>query len=380
MSNDTIEVLQPGFLTTVQDSGRHGYQRFGVPVSGAMDTFALRAGNLLVGNGEGEASLEITLAGPTLKFLADTQIAVTGSNVAPRLDDSPLPLWQPVAVGKGSVLSFESADEGVRCYLCVAGGVDVPVVLGSRSTYLIAAIGGLEGRALARGDILACRTPDSPSRLHGGVPEPSLIPRYGHDLEIRVVLGPQHRAFAPEGIFTFLNSAYTISSQADRTGYRLDGPAIQHSGPADIVSDGSPLGAVQVPGDGRPIILLADRGTTGGYPKIATVISADVSRLAQAAPGDTVAFKPVVVEEARAVRRDYESTLRALVSSAVALRDARPMSIAIEGQAFEVVDASGQPLSQSMVSGESRTTATHRARVTLDGRKYEFEVEVRRDR
>ena len=309
----TIEVLEPGLLTTVQDMGRHGYQRYGVPVSGSMDQFALRAANLLVGNHAGAAGLEITLIGPRLRFLADTVIAVTGADLAPVLDGQPLPMWQAIDVYRGSTLAFTAIRDGVRAYLSVTGGIDVPVVLGSRSTFTRAGIGGLDGRALAQGDAL--------STLEGGTTDlgrnqgmpPTRVPVYGHSHKVRVVLGPQSDAFTPQGMETFLSAAYTVSPQSDRVGYRLDGPRIEHVAGADIVSDGIPFGAVQVVGDGTPIILMADRGSTGGYTKIAAVISADIPSLAQAAPGDTVAFQSVTVEEAHQAIREQEQLLKVIV-------------------------------------------------------------------
>lgn len=378
MSRETIEVLQPGFLTTVQDLGRYGYQSYGVPVSGAMDHFALRGGNALLGNDQGCAGLEMTVAGPTLGFLADVSIAVTGADMAPTTRGRRIPFWRPVSFRKGDVVSFGTCVDGVRCYLCVAGGVDVPEVLGSRSTYIKAAIGGLQGRALKQGDVISCLPVADGAEPAAGGADTSLVPMYGHELEIRVVLGPQHRAFTDEGVFTFLNSVYTVAAKSDRTGYRLDGPTIAHRAGADIVSDGSPLGAVQVPGDGKPIILLADRGTTGGYAKIATVVSADIGMLAQAGPGDAIAFKAVTLEEAEAARRDIEARLEALLAGAPSAAGRAPLSVSIEGKTYEVLDEWGRPLSGPLPDSGARTRTTGRATVKLDGRTFEFDVEVRR--
>lgn len=312
---ETIEILEPGLLTTVQDLGRYGYQRYGVPVSGSMDQFALRVANLLVGNSEASAGLEITMIGPRLRFLAGAVIAVSGADLTPVLDGQPLPMWRACDVYRGSTLSFAGIRDGVRAYLSVAGGIDVPVVLGSRSTYTRARIGGLDGRALAQGDRLS--TPEGGAASVGGNRETvaGLAPAYGHSNKVRVVLGPQDDAFTQRGIETFLSASYTVTPQSDRVGCRLEGPRIEHVAGADIVSDGIPFGAVQVVGDGMPIILMADRGSTGGYTKIATVISADLPRLAQSAPGDAIKFQSVTVEEAHRFLREQEDLLGAITSS-----------------------------------------------------------------
>ena len=306
---DLIEVLDGGMLTTVQDLGRYGYQRYGVPVSGALDLFALRAGNRLVGNADEAAGLEITLIGPRLRFLSAAMIAITGANLDPRVDGRGVPMWQSVAVSQGATLTFGDALDGVRAYLAVAGGFDVPLVLGSRSTYTRSKLGGLEGRAVQAGDRL--RGPAAPT-VEGGcsrrLPR-RLVPAYGRRHALRVMLGPQDDAFSEEGIRAFLSSAYQVSNESDRIGYRLKGPTITHKAGPDIISDGIPFGAVQVPADGQPIVLLADRGTTGGYTKIATVISADLPRLAQAMPSDEVTFVRVSPEDAARALREQEDHL-----------------------------------------------------------------------
>jgi len=313
---DVLEVLEPGPLTTVQDLGRYGYQRYGVPSSGAMDTFALRVANLLVGNPEGAAGLEMTLAGLQVRILADTVFAVTGADMRPRLDDRLVPMWRAVAAPKGATLSLGAARAGARAYLAVAGGIDVPVVLGSRSTYLRSRLGGLDGRPLQAGDVLRVQGIVPPSTIEGRRIAPRLIPRRGGSQTVRVVLGPQDDRFTREGIRTFLSSVYAVAAQSDRMGYRFEGPRIQHKVSADLVSDGSPHGAVQVPGDGTPIVLLADRGTAGGYTKIATVITVDLARLAQACPGDRILFQAVSVEEARAALVREDAVLQQIRTSA----------------------------------------------------------------
>ena len=380
MSVPAFEVLAPGMLTTVQDRGRYGYQRIGVPVSGAMDEFALRAANLLIGNYDGQAGLEMTVVGPTVRFLTDTWIAVTGADMSATVDGEPLPRWRSVEVKKGSELSFPELVDGMRAYLAIAGGLDVPVVMGSRSTYIKADIGGHEGRALERGDVLHALPVEGESRsVERRPPHRYPAPIYGEDHEIRIVLGPQHRALTEEAIATFLSSIYVVAQDSDRMGYRLEGPQVSHESGPDIVSDGNPLGAVQVPGDGIPLVLLADRGTTGGYTKIATVISSDIGALAQAVPGHSITFKAVTVEDAVEVLRDREDILKA-ISSGQAMAGSRDgsLNVVVDGEAFEVVGDDGEQVSQRELLEGIADGNRYQARATVEGRTYEFDVEVKR--
>ena len=308
-----LDVLESGLLTTVQDLGRAGYQRYGVPVSGAMDAWALRAVNRLVGNPDAAAALEITLAGPVLRFDGPGVIALGGADLGARLDGRPLAPWQSVGVTAGAGLSFADARDGLRAYLGIGGGIDVPLVLGSRSTMTGARLGGHLGRALAAGDRLPVgECGDLASRAGWRLPR-DIVPAYGHDHAVRVVLGPQDDAFTEDGIRSFLSGTYVLSSQSDRVGCRLTGPRITHRRGADIVSDGTAFGTIQVSGDGMPIVLMADRGTTGGYTKIATVASVDLPRLAQATPGDRVWFAQIGVEEAQALLRAARAQLDRIV-------------------------------------------------------------------
>jgi biotin-dependent carboxylase-like uncharacterized protein len=375
-----LEVTEPGMLTTVQDRGRYGYQRYGVPVSGAMDEFALRAANLLVGNDEGAAGLEITVVGPGITFPVDTWLAVTGADLSARLDGESLPRWQAVEVHAGGTLSFHGMEDGMRAYLAVAGGIDMPVVMGSRSTLVKASLGGFEGRALKAGDVVPILPVEPGARFKPlGLPEGYKAPAYGGRHEIRVILGPQHGAFSEEAIEALWSATYVIALDSDRMGYRLEGPPIEHRAGPDIVSDGNPLGAVQVPGDGIPTILLADRGTTGGYTKIATVISTDIGKLAQAVPGQSVTFKAVTIEEAYRLRREREGAL-------VAIRDqgrspkgsSAGFSILVDGQAFEVQGERGEAVSMPPAAGGAAPGMSRKASATVNGHTFEFEVEVQR--
>ena len=376
MSIRTLEILEPGLMTTVQDRGRYGYQRFGVPVSGALDWFAMRAANTLVGNGSDAAGLEMTVLGPRVRFLAPTRIALAGADLAPSIDGEPVPMWEAVPVDMDSILSFQGARDGIRCYLAAAGGIDVPVVMGSRSTYVKGAIGGAGGRPLQAGDVVSTfpRESENDAPVHG-LPEDQR-PYYGHDHRVRVVLGPQDEAFTEEGMKTFLASQYAVAIQSDRIGYRLEGPAIEHRAGADIVSDGTPHGAVQVPGDGQPIVLLADRGTTGGYAKIATVISADIGKLAQAMPKDTLSFEAVTVEEAQSILREQVGMLDAIRRGTTEKTDGGKLGIVVDGEAYEVVDASGDAIALPDAAVQDGAGRKQSVRAVVDGEAYEFEIGV----
>ncbi|MEA3321435.1 MAG: biotin-dependent carboxyltransferase family protein [Bacillota bacterium] len=299
MSSPLFQVMKPGLLTTLQDLGRTGYQEFGMVVAGAMDTFALQIGNLLVGNEKGEAALEVTIMGPELKALEDVVVAICGGNLSPKVNGKQAPMWKSFKVKKGELIEFGRPVEGARAYICVKGGFDVPVVMGSKSTYLKAQIGGLQGRALEKDDVLYGES--SHQATIGRSIHPDEIPSYEKEMEIRVCLGPHLDVFHESSVETFLSSTYEVTPQSDRMGYRLKGPKIEHKNSADIISEAIPLGGIQVPADGSPILLMADRQTTGGYTRIATVISYDIPLLAQAQPGTSIRFREVSVEEAQAL-------------------------------------------------------------------------------
>lgn len=291
----SIKVLLPGALTTVQDLGRFGYQQFGIPCSVVMDQASYRDANYLLNNQKGEAVLEFTLFGGSYQFDADTVIALTGADMHPQIDGIPCPMNQPVSVGSGSVLTMGLAASGCRTYLAVDGGIDVPEVLQSRSTNLKCKFGGFQGRALQKGDLIPTKrtTVDFAS-----IADRTTAPRdYPRHLTLRVIEGPQADAFTIEGQKTFYASLYTIAAESDRMGCRLEGPMIESHHGTDIISDGIVFGSVQITSAGKPIILLADRQTTGGYAKIATVCSADLPLLAQALPGNTIRFQKISVEQ-----------------------------------------------------------------------------------
>lgn len=313
MENNILEVLKPGLLTTIQDLGRPGYQQYGMVVAGAMDAFSLQVGNLLVGNSRQEAGLEITLMGPELRILEDAIVAICGADLSPTLDEEPVSLWKTFYVGKGKILRFGQPKAGARAYLTVAGGLDVTPVMNSKSTYVKAGIGGLNGRALQRGDIIRCAGERNLNKkiVHRGL-HPDDIPHYPLAREIKVILGPDVDAFSEESKEIFLTSTYTVSNQCDRMGFRLTGSAIRHKSGADIISDAIALGTIQVPVSGEPIILLADRQTTGGYTRIATVISVDIPFVSQMRPGSKMTFKSVSLEEAQRLYLEQELFLKML--------------------------------------------------------------------
>jgi 5-oxoprolinase (ATP-hydrolysing) subunit C len=316
MSN--IKVISSGFNVTVQDLGRPRQQHLGVPVSGALDPEALRLANALVGNDEVTEALEIRMFGPTLEVVAESvRMALTGSRAALEVigqDPVQLPAHQSVTLARGQQFRVGALPDGATAYLAVEGGFPVPQVYGSRSTYGRAGIGGLDGRALSDGDRLPLERASAPARGEIRLADDSYLDESG---PFRVILGPQRDYFTEEAVALFLSSCYAVTRDADRMGMRLDGPILEHARGYNIISDGIVTGAVQVPGNGLPIILLADHQTTGGYPKLAAVISADIPRLGRLRPGDEVSFEEVTIEAAEAAIRDREARLRRLIDTMI---------------------------------------------------------------
>jgi antagonist of KipI len=309
---ELFHVIKPGLFTTVQDLGRFGFQRFGVPVSGAMDKYAFSCANLLVGNYVSDACLEITLFGPELEVLNETQIAVAGADFQITINDDVVPMWQTLNVKKDDVVAFrESARSGCRGYLSVRGGIDVPLVLGSRSTYVRGGFGGCEGRALRTGDIIRTFVPQQLLKIERVMPR-ELIPSYEREFAVNVVLGPQEDMFTARGVEAFLSNMYTVTPQSDRMGYRLDGASIEQETTEEPLTDALMQGSVQVPPNGKPIVLMADAQTSGGYPKIATVTTLGVSRFAQARPNDRVQFRRTSQAQARAQYWEFYRNLKQL--------------------------------------------------------------------
>jgi biotin-dependent carboxylase-like uncharacterized protein len=301
-------------MTSLQDAGRFGWQRHGVASSGAMDQLALAAANALVGNPRDEATIEFMLLGGTFVLEGGcARVAVAGAPSAVRLDGAPGSPMTAVTMQAGQTLAIGPAPRGVYTYLAVAGGFAVEPQLGSLSLHARARIGGFGGRPFQAGDRLPLRLAEAPAG-DGLELDPLSLDA---DAPIRVVLGPQDDYFTAAGIEIFLSEAYRVSPQADRMGYRLTGPRIEHAGGYNIVSDGIVTGSVQVPGSGEPIVLMADRQTTGGYPKIATVISADLRVIAQRRPGSPVRFQAIGIEEAQRLVRERAQLVEALPSRGV---------------------------------------------------------------
>jgi antagonist of KipI len=310
MEQAAFEVLNPGILTTVQDLGRFGFSQFGVPPSGALDAFSLRVGNLLAGNDEGEAGLETTIIGLKLKALADVVVSITGGNLSPLLNGEPLEMWRAHLLVEGDLLTFKGVRSGCRAYVAIGGGIAVSGVMGSKSTFLSGGFGGLEGRALRKGDLLYTEDRPTPFSRIGIRFSSDWIPLLEKDTLVKVIPGPQDHHFTLAGLQTFQSSTYRVTPRSDRMGIRLEGPRIERRPDVEesIISESLVPGNIQVPGDGKPLIIL-NESITGGYTKIATVISTDLPNVAQLKPGDRIRFEIVSIGEAHRLLREQESRI-----------------------------------------------------------------------
>ena len=362
-----IEILKAGTLTTIQDSGRLGYQELGVPETGALDAFSFRCANLLTGNHANVPVIEAVLFGPQVKFSDDSFIAITGGDLSPTIDGAKVNLWETLQVSAGSILSFSGPiGKGIRSYIAISGGFSgdkTRSVMGSYSTYLPGGFGGYEGRALKDDDVLHIGEPDK--KFEGGLVFEN-PPYFGDDETLRIILGPQDDMFAPAAIQTLISSSYQVTPNSDRMGCRLDGPVLEHLDGPDVISDGTAFGVIQVPGDGKPIILLSDRGTTGGYTKIATVISADRSKLAQLMPGGNVNFEVVSQEKAVNLLKDQERLL-----SSIKVHGGVPFNIKVNGMSVDIVDDDNQP-----AIGINIEHTTYKAVVSDGHQDHEIELEI----
>ena len=323
-----IEVRKPGLATTVQDLGRPGHYDVGIPLSGAMDRFALRCANMLVGNDEGVAALECVFMGPELLFTTDATVAVAGAELPPKVDGVAQPTWTSFVVKAGQVLHFDYLRRGARAYLAVAGGIDVPVVLGSRSTYALGALGGHEGRALKTGDVLAVGSPQAVATPGNSIPEDL---RRGAEpaTMLRVVPGLYHHRITQEAAVNFFRDSWKVAPEADRIGYRFRGgrplsfvdriqPFGAGSDPSNIVDSCYPYGSIQVPGGTEPIVLHRDAVSGGGYFMLGTVISADMDFIGQLQPHAAIQFVPVTMGDALDARRERRRMLEAARHAALA--------------------------------------------------------------
>lgn len=308
---DVLRVLKPGLFTTVQDLGRPNAMSAGVPTGGAMDRFAHRAANLLVGNDEGAATLECTLRGPELVALRPCLVAITGADLEPRINGRPLPSWTGVFLSEGDVLGFGSRRSGARAYVAVAGGIAADRWLGSFSTYLLVARGGMHGRPLIEGDVIAAGGVPSGPAVSGRRLDGQLRPAYA-DHVLPAIGGPHLKRVTAESRKALFGSAFTLSRDADRMGYRLDGPTLEAPGD-ELLSFGLASGAVQLPRSGLPILLMADAQTAGGYPVVAAVAGAAMPVAAQLLPGDTLTFAEVTIEAALRMRAAQRAALDSLI-------------------------------------------------------------------
>jgi antagonist of KipI len=320
----TMTILRPGMLTTVQDLGRWGHQDRGVPVAGPMDSYSHRLANRLAGNVDEAAALEVTLLGPELETDSTIACAVAGADFELTVDGVAAHMHERFTIAAGARVRFGARRSGTRATLAVHGGFDVPPTFGSRATSVVSRMGPFGGRPLARGDRLALGGPRAPSESLGGsrrnrhagsigaswTAESGVAPAMPvGGARVRVILGPHAAMFTPDAVENLLASRFIVTSQSNRMGYRLEGPALRHARSSDILSDATPMGSLQVPASGQPILLMADRQTTGGYPKIATVISADLPVAGQLAPGDWIEFAVCTREAALAALRGQEAAL-----------------------------------------------------------------------
>lgn len=321
----TIEVRKPGLSTTIQDGGRSGYYHLGIPPSGALDQYSLAAANALVGNGADDAVLEIVYMGPELRFTGPAVVAVTGAEIAPRVNGETRPLWESFAVAEGDVLDFDYLKAGSRAYLAVSGGFDTRVDLGSRSTYVIGSLGGVDGRPIAEGDVLPVGT--GAAGRAGLVVPADLRPAMSKDVEVRVVMGLYDHRLTDRGRATFLDTTWTLTPVADRMGFRYAGGELETvdreppfgagQDPSNIVDSPYPIGSIQVPGGVEPIVLHRDAVSGGGYMMVATVLSGDLDIVAQSAPRTRTRFVEVDLETAlqlRAERKDRIARMYAALS------------------------------------------------------------------
>jgi antagonist of KipI len=302
-----VRVASPGLLTTVQDAGRYAYAHLGISPAGAADSVAFRIANYLVGNEQNAAAIEMTLLGATLEFDEQGVIALTGADCDCKLDGATAPMWEAVRVPPKGVLTCSGTRTGARTYLAIEGGLDVPEVMGSASTFLAGHFGGFEGRQLQKGDVLRVgKQPNSEVRGTSRI-RPEVLERLYAPRPIRVTRGPQQDWFSSEAVKKFLSNAYTVTADSNRAGLRLKGENVRPSKTSQLLTEGVSLGAIQVPEDGQPIILFVDQYTTGGYPKIANVIAADMHCVGQLRPHEQVRFEEVTMPEAvQLVRRQEE--------------------------------------------------------------------------
>ncbi|MEW9676142.1 biotin-dependent carboxyltransferase family protein [Lentibacillus sp. L22] len=320
-----IKVLKPGIEATVQDNGRIGYYELGMPPSGAMDKFSYSVGNWLVGNQDGAASLEATYMGPALEFQEDATIALTGGELPPKVNGKSVSMWETLKVKSGDILSFDFVKNGARIYLSVAGGINVPEIMGSRSTYTLCGIGGFEGRSLKEGDTLHIGNDQQDDVKEGTKVSSEFVPQYTKQHEIRVVVGLCSYRLTEHSLQNFLKTEWTVTPEANRVGYRFKGEKVEFipreqpfgagSDPSNVVDLGYPVGSIQIPGGVEPIALLNDAVTGGGYVTVATITSTDLNRIAQTKTNEKVKFESVTLNQALEERNAHRSNLSKIKDS-----------------------------------------------------------------
>jgi biotin-dependent carboxylase-like uncharacterized protein len=321
-----LNILEGGLQTTVQDAGRFGWYHIGMPPAGAMDQFSFRVGNMLVGNGDDAAALEITFAGPVMETTEEAVVAVTGADVSVELNGTRVPQWVAHRVRPGDQIACGQAERGVRAYFCISGGITIPSLLGSRSTYLLARFGGVEGRRLQAGDLLPVGPvrPETDALVGRTIPS-RFLPRLQREIEVRIIMGLCSYRLTDGSVEEFLRATWDVSTEADRVGYRLRGPAFRFkdreppfgagSDASNVVDVGYPVGSIQVPGGQEAILLMRDAVTGGGYATIGTAIQCDLDLLAQSPPGSKVTFRAVDVDDAMRARREYRARISAIAGS-----------------------------------------------------------------
>ena len=318
-----VEIIRAGILTTIQDLGRYGYQKFGLNINGAMDEGAARVANILVGNDEKDAVLELTLTGASIKMNADHLIAICGGDMSATMNGQSIPMWQPFIASKDAVINFNHYKNGCRVYIAIAGGIAIPAVLGSYSTNLRATIGGYEGRALRNGEIIEVSDMRSQScsmglwqKLQTGDTRAFNAQHFGmaHEdsIKIRFIAGPEYEWLDEVNKQKFTQSKWFIDAQSDRMGYRLQGPSLEMISKQELITEGVVHGTVQLPANGQPIVLLSDRQTTGGYPRIAVVAAVDIPIFGQLKPGSTITFTAITIEEAEQLLFESEQDIKRL--------------------------------------------------------------------
>lgn len=318
-----ITIRKPGLFTTIQDLGRYGHQKYGVVVSGAMDSFSHRIANLLVGTEENAPTLEITVVGPVIQFHEDSLVAICGGDLSPMIDGKLMPMWRPYLIKKNSILSFGKCKYGCRAYMAIAGKMNVPLFLGSSSTYTRGKMGGLNGDSLKKNDIILLGPlNDYSKKIIQSIemtPPRWSVPRKPLSPIVRVMKGRQAHLFSKESQRKFYESSFVVTKNADRMGYRLEGPPLVPVNKEEMLSEAVDFGTIQITPDGNPVILLADRQTTGGYPKIAQIISVDLPIVAQMKPGDRIQFNEVSLEEAQHLHRKEKQYIK-MIKKAVEMK------------------------------------------------------------